>query len=311
MMLVSGVILDFVNAESPNVTISVTGSGTSIDEAKLDAIRQALQQTMKQLVIVDRAISGNAILRDKVMSTMNGYIEKFQQKNIRRADNGYLIDADITVSASRIENFIGVTVGSGGAIEGTGLLAEQNRRQAQIYAEQLQAKARGEIFDRLFRGFPADVVDIKVRGMRLAASNLNTLEIDIEYSYKPAFIAALESTVKALALVKCTGAGGMRNEPGGMAEVWKTTRLAGLTAGCQRDKPMTLFYSSAPEHSAVCLGFSSKIDCYALPPGDYCASCRLGSEFSLGWSPPYIDYNTVPSLVVFGRFTTGHFLTSK
>jgi hypothetical protein len=124
---------------------------------------------MKQLVIVDRVISGDTLVRDRVMSTMNGYIEQFTQKEAHRTNTGYAVAADVTVSASRIENFIGLSVGSAGRVEGTTLLAEQNRRLAQLRAERLQAQARGEIFDRIFRGFPSQVAVVKVLHIGLAA----------------------------------------------------------------------------------------------------------------------------------------------
>jgi hypothetical protein len=167
---------------------------------------------------------------------------------------------------------IGVVVG----IEGSGLLAEQNRRLAQIEAERLQEKARGEIFDQLFRGFPADVLDIKVRDIRLSDSDLNVLEIRIEYSYKPSFIKALESTVKALALVKC------KDGPWRSVEGARNALLYDVCRKLSQDRS---------QDNVVCLGFSSKIECYALPPGDYCASCRLNE----------LRYGAV-SLVMLGRF---------
>src|SRR5438105_3799315 len=43
-------------AAVPDATVSVTGTGSSVDAAKADAIRQALQKVVKQLVVVDRAV---------------------------------------------------------------------------------------------------------------------------------------------------------------------------------------------------------------------------------------------------------------
>jgi hypothetical protein len=87
----AGAFLSDASAQSPNVTVFVTGSGPSIDDAKTDAIRQALQLTMRQLVIVDRVISGDTVVRDRVMSTMNGYIEQFTPKDIHRTNIGYAV----------------------------------------------------------------------------------------------------------------------------------------------------------------------------------------------------------------------------
>src|SRR5262245_8078191 len=86
-------------AASPDLTVSVTGTGATIDDAKTDAIRRALQRTMKQLVVVDRIVNQDTMLLNKVMSTMNGYIETFRQKGVRKTEMGFAVDAEVTVSA--------------------------------------------------------------------------------------------------------------------------------------------------------------------------------------------------------------------
>jgi hypothetical protein len=158
---------------------------------------------MKQLVVVDRAISGDKILRDRVMSTMNGYVERFKQQSIEKTASGYAVKAEITISKSLIENFIGVTFGAKGEFEGQTLLAEQSRRNAQLRAQELQSQARGQIFDRLFRGFPSDVFDVKFDKMRLSAKDINLIEIDYTVSFKPVFRKMLEGTLQALGARKC------------------------------------------------------------------------------------------------------------
>ncbi len=131
-------------ADRPNITVTVSGSGATVDDAKTDAIRHALQQALRQLMVVDRVIDGNDIIRDRIMSTMNGYIDAFRTKGIERAANGVVVEAEITVSPSRIENFIGIPIGGNGSIEGTQLFAEQDRRAAQALATKAQQIARGE-----------------------------------------------------------------------------------------------------------------------------------------------------------------------
>ncbi|MBF0108783.1 MAG: hypothetical protein HQL76_06370 [Magnetococcales bacterium] len=97
-------------AQESATSITVTGNGATLDEARNDAIRLALQQTMSQLVVVDRAISNNAVLRDKVMSTMNGYIDAIKERKVEKTTTGFSFTADISVSASRITNFLGITL---------------------------------------------------------------------------------------------------------------------------------------------------------------------------------------------------------
>jgi hypothetical protein len=202
---------------------------------------------------------------------------------------------DITVSASRIENFIGVAVGGGGQIPGSSLLAEQNRRLAQIQAEKEQANARGEIFDRLFRGFPAAAMDIRVLNISLSDKDPNVLVLHLRYNFKPTFIGALEGTLKALAVMECAG-------PSRTIEDWELYPYANgarsLRACASGQSAGSLgFLNDDGSGNGVCLRDSNSIKCYSLAPGNYCASCDLNnfSNFRLTSIP-------TKRLILFWRF---------
>jgi hypothetical protein len=259
--------------QTANVTVVVVGTGPSIDEAKTDAVRKALQSTVKQLVVVDRVISQNEILRDKVLSTMNGYIEAFNQKAVARTSTGYSVTAAITVSSSRIENYVGINMGGGGQIDGGSLLAEQNRRLGQVRADQAQAQAQGEIFDRLLRGFPAAAVDVKIVRITLADNDPNTIWLDYEYRFKPTFVKALLGTLKTLSVMEC--------RPPAQLEDWAVftfangARYPDYCSTGQSPGSLASFSGNAP-NNGICLRLSTNtLRCFALPPGTYCASCDL------------------------------------
>lgn len=261
--------------QSPPVSLSVVGQGDSIDEARNDAIRKALQLAMKQLVIVDRAVSANAVLRDRIMSTMNGYIEAFQQENLVRTAGGFSMAASITISASRIENFIGLTTAVGGSVAGSAILGEQSRRVAQMNAESLQAQARGEIFDRLFRGFPTDAVEVRVISTSLSATNHEIIDVHIEVSYKRLFIKALEDTIRALGGTACAPQPLYFNPHIPVEMILDSTQSASCSPVSQ-------------SKNIVCLGYGTGasghgVKCYGLPPGDYCVQCKLR-----GWAQYFI-----------------------
>lgn len=225
------------------------------------------------------------------MSTVNGYVESFIQRDITQTSGGYDVKAEITISASRIENFIGIAVGSASTVEGPALLAEQNRRIAQAQAERLQAKARVEIFDRLLRGFPSDVMDIRVLSTRLSQQNSNLIDVEFEYSFKPKFVGMFESTLTALGGVECPS-----------QRIYVPPPLEMATGWCQwqtKDDAGRLIAKSV-----VCIGEGywvvrngdpTGIRCFALPPGNYCESCRL-DIFN-----PRNDRNA-RAIVLLGRF---------
>jgi hypothetical protein len=280
-------------ADKPNITVTVSGSGATVDDAKSDAIRHALQQALRQLMVVDRVIDGDEIIRDRIMSTINGYIDAFRIKRIERAASGFVVEAEITVSPSRIENFIGLPIGGNGPIEGAKLLAEQDRRAAQTLAAKAQQNARGEILDRLFRGFPADDLALRVTEVTLPAEDSRILKIRFRYEYKPTFVNALTGTVEALAVHRCHASANTVEHGLDRAAILFTSRLScetgreGATAG------------SDGELDVVCLRYPARTQCYQLLPGEYCASCDLvnfASTISQGYA------NQRKRLLIFGRF---------
>lgn len=307
-------LVQAAHAGSANVAVTVTGTGTTLELAKADATRQALQQTISQLVVVDREIGGNAVLRDRVLSTMNGYIEKFVVRREIKTGAEYSVTADVVVSASRIENFLGIVTSAGGAFDGSSLSAEQARRQAQAQADILQRKARGEIFDNVLRPVPSKALSIRTTGITLSNTESDILKITVEISYKPEFIKALTGSVEALSAVKCAPqprrifspfppppggpiirlrevaimygsedvcrastnfqAGGPPGPPGG----WPLGPPGGMMI------PGPPGFNTGKQQPVACFGYTTTIQCYGLAPGDYCASCQLNRD-GQRWEP--------------------------
>jgi uncharacterized protein len=237
------------------VTVQVTGSGPTIEEARTDAIRQALQQTITQLIVVDRAIKNDRIVRDNILSTMNGYIEKFQPGKIEKANTGFVVTASITVSASRIENFIGVSAGSGTSIDAPSLLAESNRELA-------QRKARGEILDRVLQGFPVSGSDIKITGIKPADTDPTMLAVDFALTYNPTFLKALSETLRVLSSAACD----VESDKAYKAVQQPAPWLIPCSPGSA--DPIRMW--GQPK---ICVFYTSRTACFALNPGDYCTKC--------------------------------------
>jgi hypothetical protein len=256
--------LAFSAHASDNVAVSVKGTGPSIDEARTDAIRQALQQTIAQLVIVERAIKNDEVLRDSVISTMNGYVDKFHERQVGKDADGFVVEADVTVSTSRIENFIGVATGGSVSFDGSSLLAEANREAA-------QRKARGEIFDRLFRGFPSETLDVKITAIKPNEIDPNSLSIDVEYSLKPEFRKALTETLRVLGLAECQAS----------APTWPLA----ADRRCQE--------YNYRGYDQVCMRDSKTNRCVFLKEGDYCSYCN---------APWFSGLQIGGDIVLLGRF---------
>jgi hypothetical protein len=255
-----------------DVTIAVTGAGPSYDEAKEDAVKRALQYAVKQLVLVDRVVSGDQLLLDRVLSTRNGYVERYSEKSHQLGGNGHTVTAEITVSATRIENFLGIVSSGAGEVSGALLGQEVERRLAQDKAVEAQARARGEILNRLFERFPMNAVEVTLKKANVSGTNAKKLVLEIEQSYKSSFIKALEETLRALSLHECD----IRYEA-----AYGTFWFAGKKFLCPYDDPdgfyaivrrhMPPSYPEGLSYAQICIAQPEKATarCFLLDHGRY------------------------------------------
>lgn len=286
-------------AQASNVTVEVTGVGPTYDEAKIDAVKNALQYAFKQLVIVDRIISGNDVLRDRVLSTSNGYVERYREKNSKRTDLGYSVEAEITVSATRIENFLGVVTGGGGRISGPLIDQEVQRRIAQDRVMDVQSQARGEIFDRMFENYPMGAVELKLQKVSISPRDPNILVLELEQSYKPRFVQTMEETLRALSIHECE-----INYPrvGGFFSLTSKYYLcpyADKEASSARIRPhLPSSSSSKSVFGNVCIGYDqkNKAKCFLLDNGKYLKS-RAVNNARFQIVGQFIDSNGQNALV--------------
>lgn len=173
------------------VTVQVTGEGATRSEARLDAIRQAMQYATEQLVIAERLIESDQVLIDRVYSTMNGFVENFHIVNENSVDSRYQMLADVSVSRKRIVKFVQTSPGFV-EVDGMSIFAEKQRQEEQLAVQ-------GEMLASMFRRFPEDAlqVDVKFDVVRDQA------QLNFNITWDNAFISGVENFIKEIAFLRC------------------------------------------------------------------------------------------------------------
>jgi hypothetical protein len=181
-----------------DVTVKVTGSGATRTAALEDATRQAVQLAMEQLVVTDRKIVNDEIVRDETISTLNGFIKKRKILATRKSAGEVEIDALITVSERQVTNYIGdISPGNkdrdGTAIDGTTLGSELERQRG-------AADSSRALINRLLRGFPLNALDVKIESARISGDDRNILEVTTRLRWKSDFLKAFSQSVRSVAI---------------------------------------------------------------------------------------------------------------
>lgn len=179
-------------ASSTSVAVEVVGEGTSSYAAQASAIRQALQQVVRQVVVAERRIENDEVLIDQVLSSANGYIEAFQVLSEEHRDGLVLLRVRVVVSTAPIENFVVGGVGDGSQLPGSALFAD-------IVREELDREFRSGFIERLFLGYPHRAIDVRVRSATADPSQRGAAIVTVQYSLRDEFVAALKSGLSAVA----------------------------------------------------------------------------------------------------------------
>lgn len=182
--------MGWASATDSVVSVEVHGEGASHWEARADCIRQALQQTMKQLVIADRRVEDDRLLKDSVLSTMNGYIDSFEILSESRQNGVVTITARVGVSATRIENFLAGNKLGTVNVDGAALTADFQRNR-------LARQARTEILARLFAGFPSSAFDVKVKHIE-PGTQQDIAIVQVEVRASKEYIRSLKNGLEVL-----------------------------------------------------------------------------------------------------------------
>ncbi|MGA1341692.1 MAG: hypothetical protein ACO33A_01400 [Hyphomonas sp.] len=234
-----------------DTTLRITGQGETSYEARQDAIRQALQIAVDQLVVSQQVVENDRLTLDRISSTMNGFVSGFMPIRSFSENGSVFIEADIIVSQSRIENFIGLTNGARTEVNSDNILAS-------MQAERLARTARAEMVAALFRDFPARALEAGPVSFSLNQVDPSLVDFSTEVRWAPGFLRSLEEGLNALGArhINC------RRDPYSCGAGYPPNSLmVCLMHGDWR------FSSGSSSLRPVSLG-STKADCYMLAPVD-------------------------------------------
>jgi hypothetical protein len=242
-------------------TVRASAQGPTYDAAHDLAVRQALQQVVQQLVFADREVVNNTLVRDKIMSTMNGYVDSYHTlSRVHQQDGSWMIEEEFVISQSRISDFIGASAGSGAAVLGGLLQTDASREIA-------QRKARSEIFDRLLQPVPSRALELQFDSVILDERNPSLYIVGVKASLSKAWLNSFRDAMSTIA-------------------VDQFRELHGVGSPYLRpNPPKGLMYPRAhgqlqnpAASSRVCVIDDRDFQCFVLPPGHYGESTLMRGE---------------------------------
>ena len=144
-----------VNAqEDKTVTLTVSGTGKTIEEAKNNALRSAIEQAFGAFVSSKTEILNDNLVKDEIVSVSNGNIQKFDIiSQVEIPNNGYAMTLNATVSISKLTSFAqskGVSIEVKGGLFAANIIQQELNEKAELISLQNILNTSNELLKKSF-----------------------------------------------------------------------------------------------------------------------------------------------------------------
>jgi hypothetical protein len=104
ILLLTTILVDA--QEDKTVTLTVSGTGKTLEEAKTNALRSAIEQAFGTFISSKTEILNDNLVKDEIVSVANGNVQKYDiVSQVEVPDIGYAITLSATVSILRLTSF--------------------------------------------------------------------------------------------------------------------------------------------------------------------------------------------------------------
>ena len=165
----------FTSQESGTRSVLVTGVGNDIQQAKEDAVRNAVQSVVGAYVSSDLVMRDRQLVKDQVLSYSAGYVTRLEVLSQQRDLSGlYRVKVRAEVSREKVKRKLDELRIATNAVDGNSLFAES------LSTVDRQDNAR-RIITRLLESYPQGALVAKVSKPTLVSSSGAAAQIAVQY----------------------------------------------------------------------------------------------------------------------------------
>jgi hypothetical protein len=150
------------SSNDKTVTITVTGQGKTIDEAKTNALRSAIEQAFGAFISSNTTILNDNLVKDEIVSVTNGNIQKYDVLNeTPMTDGSYVTTLKATVSVNKLTSFCeskGIKVEFKGGLFAMNIAIQELNDKSELIAWENTKKIIDKIIPNCFE-YKIKVVD--------------------------------------------------------------------------------------------------------------------------------------------------------
>jgi hypothetical protein len=190
------IALMFVSSlASAAVWVEVEESGRTVEEAKQQCFRSAIQRTVGQLIISDTEVSGDTVTKDFIGDYSAGYVDDYEIQYTYTENNQVTLHMNVKVASSKIAERMRTN-----SRHMTTLSGENLAVKLETMLEQLEKGDR--ILSRVLGSYPSNAYILNSGSTEAVVGLRRQVYIDVPYKiqWSKAWIEALIETLDTVAL---------------------------------------------------------------------------------------------------------------
>lgn len=126
------------NSDDKTVTLTVVGQGKTVDEARKNALRTAIEQAFGAFISSNTTILNDNLIKDEIVTVSNGNIQKFDVLNeITLPDGSHVSTLKAVVSINKLTSFCaskGVSVEFNGGVFAVNIALQELNEKSELVA---------------------------------------------------------------------------------------------------------------------------------------------------------------------------------
>lgn len=140
--------------DDKTLTLTVSGNGKTLEEAKSNALRSAIEQAFGAFISSKTEILNDNLVKDEIVSVANGNIQKFEIiSQVEIPNNGYAMTLNATVSISKLTSFAqskGVSIEVKGGLFAANIIQQELNEKAELISLQNILNTSNELLKKSF-----------------------------------------------------------------------------------------------------------------------------------------------------------------
>ena len=173
--------------------IRATGIGSTVEEAKESAFRQAIENRVGVLVLAEREIQSYRVLRNEILAYSAGYVDDYTIVSQEQMGKRWAVTANVWVSSSKLTNRIISSDTTSGKLDGKRVSESLNSFVKQKQKEEM-------LVSKILAGFPENALIVKLQDTELKFDEDRNakVKINFETSWNRGYLDSLQEVLTLL-----------------------------------------------------------------------------------------------------------------